>query len=166
MHPRVVERRLYAGAVYVQRRARRAYLREFDRGLTGAQPLAEAQRVAIESTRREVFAQCAREEPEPLRDHLVDPIEAETPGAVGTYMRPAEPDSPFREMFFYNHGINLREVNEPLGAMLVKDGRVNAAALEAGLSVQKQEARTPIGHVTVVPGAANQFELRAPASGR
>src|ERR1043165_820890 len=39
---------------------------------------------------------------------VVDPIDPTAPGAIGSYMRPAETQSPYREIFFYNHGINLR----------------------------------------------------------
>ncbi len=78
---------------------------------------------------------------------LVDPTEPEVPGSVGFYARPAEPKSPFREIFFYNHGVNLREINEPLGAMLVRDGRLGAAALATGLSTQQSGERTPIGQI-------------------
>jgi hypothetical protein len=50
---------------------------------------------------------------------LVDPVDPDAPGSIGFYARPAEPQSPYREIFFYNHGVNLREINEPLGALLV-----------------------------------------------
>ncbi len=90
---------------------------------------------------------------------LVDPLEADAPGAIGSYVRPADPDSPYREMFFYGHGISLREVNEPLGEMLVKDGRVEPAELEAGLSVQKQESRTPIGQILLETRRINRAAL-------
>ncbi|HKQ68881.1 MAG TPA: ATPase, T2SS/T4P/T4SS family, partial [Polyangiaceae bacterium] len=80
---------------------------------------------------------------------LADPLEAEEPGAIGFYAKPADTQSPFREIFFYGHGINLRELNEPLGAMLVKDGRVGPQALSRGLDVQKEQKRTPIGQILV-----------------
>jgi type II secretory ATPase GspE/PulE/Tfp pilus assembly ATPase PilB-like protein len=83
------------------------------------------------------------------RTFLVDPVESDAPAAVGFYTRPAEPQSPFREIFFYTHGVNLREINEPLGTLLVQDGRVGAAALESGLVQQKTQARTPIGQILV-----------------
>src|SRR5688500_10885151 len=90
---------------------------------------------------------------------LVDVIDPEVPGSIGLYARPAEAQSPYREIFFYNHGINLREVNEPLGALLVKDGRVGAAALEAGLRAQRGENRTPIGQILVESKRVNQAAL-------
>jgi type II secretory ATPase GspE/PulE/Tfp pilus assembly ATPase PilB-like protein len=90
---------------------------------------------------------------------LVDIIDPEIPGSIGLYARPAESQSPYREIFFYNHGINLREVNEPLGALLVKDGRVGVAALEAGLRAQRGENRTPIGQILVESKRVNQAAL-------
>jgi type II secretory ATPase GspE/PulE/Tfp pilus assembly ATPase PilB-like protein len=79
---------------------------------------------------------------------LVDP-EPSPPGNLGFYAKPAEPASPFREIFFYNHGVRLREINEPLGSMLVKEGRVGQTAVEEGLRAQKDSPRTPIGQILV-----------------
>src|SRR4051812_30187482 len=42
---------------------------------------------------------------------VVDP-DPEPPGPLGFYAKPAEAQSPFKEVFFYNHGIKLRELNE------------------------------------------------------
>jgi type II secretory ATPase GspE/PulE/Tfp pilus assembly ATPase PilB-like protein len=90
---------------------------------------------------------------------VVDAVDPEIPGSIGLYARPAEANSPYREIFFYNHGVNLREVNEPLGALLVRDGRVQASAVEAGLRVQKQEQRTPIGQILLENKRVNQAAL-------
>jgi type II secretory ATPase GspE/PulE/Tfp pilus assembly ATPase PilB-like protein len=79
---------------------------------------------------------------------LVDP-EPNPPGTLGFYAKPAEASSPFREIFFYNHGIRRSEINEPLGSMLVKEGRVGATAVEEGLKAQKDQPRTPIGQILV-----------------
>jgi type II secretory ATPase GspE/PulE/Tfp pilus assembly ATPase PilB-like protein len=79
---------------------------------------------------------------------VVDP-NPEPPGPLGFYATPAEAQSPFKEVFFYNHGIKLRELNEPLGEMLIKDGRVGATALAQGLQAQKSLPRTPIGQILV-----------------
>jgi type II secretory ATPase GspE/PulE/Tfp pilus assembly ATPase PilB-like protein len=68
---------------------------------------------------------------------------------LGFYAKPAEPASPFREIFFYNHGVRLREINEPLGSMLVKDGRAGQTEIEQGLKAQKDQPRTPIGQILV-----------------
>jgi type II secretory ATPase GspE/PulE/Tfp pilus assembly ATPase PilB-like protein len=79
---------------------------------------------------------------------VVDP-DPEPPGPTGFYAKPADARSPFREIFFYNHGINLKEINEPLGAMLVTDGRIGSQALEKGLEAQRDQKRTPIGQILV-----------------
>jgi type II secretory ATPase GspE/PulE/Tfp pilus assembly ATPase PilB-like protein len=94
---------------------------------------------------------------------LVDP-EPNPPGTLGFYARPAEASSPFREIFFYNHGIRLREINEPLGSMLVKEGRVGQSEVDQGLKAQKDQPRTPIGqilveHKRVEQGAIEQAAL-------
>jgi type II secretory ATPase GspE/PulE/Tfp pilus assembly ATPase PilB-like protein len=98
------------------------------------------------------------------RTFLVDPVESDAPAAVGFYTRPAEPQSPFREIFFYTHGVNLREINEPLGTLLVQDGRVGAAALESGLVQQKTQARTPIGQILVENDRIDASALEQAAS--
>jgi hypothetical protein len=94
---------------------------------------------------------------------LVDPAEPDAPGSIGFYARPAEAQSPYREIFFYNHGVNLRELNEPLGAMLVKEG-LTTAALEKGLAKQKAEPRTPIGQILLETKRVNASALDHAAS--
>jgi type II secretory ATPase GspE/PulE/Tfp pilus assembly ATPase PilB-like protein len=94
---------------------------------------------------------------------LVDPAEGETPGSVGFYARPAEPQSPYREIFFYNHGVNLREINEPLGALLVQGG-LESSALEKGLAKQKTEQRTPIGQILLETERVNASALEQAAN--
>jgi type II secretory ATPase GspE/PulE/Tfp pilus assembly ATPase PilB-like protein len=90
---------------------------------------------------------------------LVDQLADESSGSIGFYARPAEPQCPFREIFFYNHGINLKEVNEPLGAMLVRDGIVNDGQLRKGLDEQRTEVRTPIGQILVQHRKLDQAQL-------
>lgn len=95
---------------------------------------------------------------------LVDLSEPEVPGSVGFYARPADSQSPFREIFFYSHGVNLREINEPLGALLVKDGHLGAAALASGLAQQKGEQRTPIGQILLETQRIDASALEQAAS--
>jgi type II secretory ATPase GspE/PulE/Tfp pilus assembly ATPase PilB-like protein len=78
---------------------------------------------------------------------VVDLVESGTPEVLGFYARPSDPQSRFKEMFFYAHGVTLREMNEPLGEMLVRDGRLAASDLQQGLEVQRSEPRTPIGEI-------------------
>jgi type II secretory ATPase GspE/PulE/Tfp pilus assembly ATPase PilB-like protein len=94
---------------------------------------------------------------------LVDLTAPDVPGAVGFYALPGEPQSPYREIFFYNHGVNLREINEPLGAMLVKEG-LEASALERGLAKQKTEQRTPIGQILLETERVNASALEQAAN--
>jgi len=79
---------------------------------------------------------------------VVDP-DPEQPGPLGFYATPADAQSPFKEIFFYNHGIRVRELNEPLGEMLVRDGRVGSPELQQGLQAQQGQQRTPIGQILV-----------------
>jgi type II secretory ATPase GspE/PulE/Tfp pilus assembly ATPase PilB-like protein len=95
---------------------------------------------------------------------LVDLSDPKANDAVGFYARPAEPRSLFREIFFYNHGVNLKELNEPLGSMLVRDGRVGGAALEKGLAAQKEQKRTPIGQILVEHKKIDKAALEQAAS--
>jgi type II secretory ATPase GspE/PulE/Tfp pilus assembly ATPase PilB-like protein len=77
--------------------------------------------------------------------------EAEREGAAttGFYAHPIGPNSPFREMFFYRHGVHRREIDEPLGELLVKEGRVDRPSLAMGLKAQREQQRTPIGQILV-----------------
>jgi type II secretory ATPase GspE/PulE/Tfp pilus assembly ATPase PilB-like protein len=79
---------------------------------------------------------------------VVDP-DADAQSPLGFYAKVAEPKSLFREIFFYTHGVKLREINEPIGALLVKEGRVGATELARGLDAQKGQNRTPIGQILV-----------------
>ncbi|MEY4550477.1 MAG: hypothetical protein RL685_6672, partial [Pseudomonadota bacterium] len=94
---------------------------------------------------------------------LVDLDAPDTPGSIGFYARPAEPQSAFREIFFYNHGVNLRELNLPLGELLVKEG-LTTAALETGLAKQKSEQRTPIGQILLETKRVNANALEQAAN--
>ena len=95
---------------------------------------------------------------------LVDLIDLVPTDVVGFPARPADPRSPFREIFFYNHGVNLTEINEPLGSMLVRDGRVGSTALERGLAAQKEQKRTPIGQILVEYKKIDRVVLEQAAS--
>jgi type II secretory ATPase GspE/PulE/Tfp pilus assembly ATPase PilB-like protein len=90
---------------------------------------------------------------------IVELVQSGTPEAIGFYARPSEPQSPFRELFFYAHGVNLREINEPIGEMLVKDGRLPASALQQGLEAQRGQPRTPIGEILVEQKKIDQVAL-------
>jgi type II secretory ATPase GspE/PulE/Tfp pilus assembly ATPase PilB-like protein len=95
---------------------------------------------------------------------LVDLVDPKATDPVGFYARPAEPRSPYREVYLYNHGVNLKELNEPLGTMLVRDGRVGGAALEKGLAAQKDQKRTPIGQILLEHKKIDKAALEQAAS--
>jgi type II secretory ATPase GspE/PulE/Tfp pilus assembly ATPase PilB-like protein len=76
-------------------------------------------------------------------------VQTATDGPLGFYATQVEPHSAFEEMFFYRHGVRRRELNEPLGAMLVKEGQVGVAALKQGLEAQRSPERIPIGQILV-----------------
>jgi type II secretory ATPase GspE/PulE/Tfp pilus assembly ATPase PilB-like protein len=77
---------------------------------------------------------------------LVDAVEPEAPG-IGFYSLPTEAQTPFLEIFFYKHGIVLREIDEPLGELLVQTGKVDRPSLAKGLKAQQSQERVPIGQI-------------------
>jgi type II secretory ATPase GspE/PulE/Tfp pilus assembly ATPase PilB-like protein len=80
---------------------------------------------------------------------LAIPQETEARGGTGFYARPCDAQSPFREIYFYHHGVNLKEIDLPLGELLLADGKLGTAALAQGLEAQKEQKRTPIGQILV-----------------
>jgi type II secretory ATPase GspE/PulE/Tfp pilus assembly ATPase PilB-like protein len=69
--------------------------------------------------------------------------------ALGFTAVAADADSPFGEIFFYHHGVLAREKDEPLGALLVKNGALGSAALERALAAQTEQRAVPIGQILV-----------------
>lgn len=57
--------------------------------------------------------------------------------------------SPFRELFFFNHGVRAREKDEPIGTMLIKQGALHPDALDHAVLAQSSERATPIGQILV-----------------
>lgn len=78
---------------------------------------------------------------------LVPPSELNNP--LGFYAVPAETASPFEEVFFYCHGINIREDLEPIGGMLMEAGVLRAPDLEKGIVAQNEERTKPLGKILV-----------------
>jgi type II secretory ATPase GspE/PulE/Tfp pilus assembly ATPase PilB-like protein len=79
---------------------------------------------------------------------LVEVDLAAASNPLGFYCKPAEPDSPYRDIFFYAHGVNAKETDEPLGAMLVQSGVIQERDIQRGLANQKA-ARPTIGQILV-----------------
>lgn len=92
---------------------------------------------------------------------VVDPSSEDSGGEIGFYARPAEANCPYREIFFYVHGINAREVNVPLGAMLVEGGKVDTEQLARGLKEQKDDGRVPIGQILLASRKLDPSALEA-----
>jgi type II secretory ATPase GspE/PulE/Tfp pilus assembly ATPase PilB-like protein len=67
---------------------------------------------------------------------------------LGFYSTPAQEGSPYREIFFYAHGINAKETDEPLGSMLVEGGLAKSGDIARGLAAQKT-ARPTVGQILV-----------------
>jgi len=63
-----------------------------------------------------------------------DPEEADDP--LGFFAVPADPEEPFAELWFYSHGVNVRELDEPLGELLVRGGALTPGDLSRGLEAQ------------------------------
>jgi type II secretory ATPase GspE/PulE/Tfp pilus assembly ATPase PilB-like protein len=85
--------------------------------------------------------------------------EPEAPGPTGFYALPADAQSPFREIFFYHHGVKRRELDEPIGELLVLDGRVDRPSLIKGLKAQSEQQRTPIGQILIEHKRIDQASL-------
>ncbi|HKU38135.1 MAG TPA: hypothetical protein VJR89_08310, partial [Polyangiales bacterium] len=70
-------------------------------------------------------------------------------GSVGFLAFPTAAESPYQLVFFYHHGVNARERDAPLGALLVSSGVLGRSALEEGISAQKSARNVPIGQILV-----------------
>jgi type II secretory ATPase GspE/PulE/Tfp pilus assembly ATPase PilB-like protein len=75
------------------------------------------------------------------------PHDASNP--LGFYGYPTDNEWDVSEYFFYAHGIQRREIDEPIGAMLIEDGSLDLAGLESGLSAQAQERKKTLGEILV-----------------
>lgn len=74
------------------------------------------------------------------------------PGAstpVGFWGTPTDPASPYEQIFFYTHGVRAKEDPAPIGELLVKQGSIKPAQLEAGLAAQAEARRVPLGQILI-----------------
>ena len=76
--------------------------------------------------------------------------------ASGFYAQPADP-SPFREYFFYKHGINARENTARLGDLLVSEGVVDQATLQRGVD----QKFAPLGQILIEQQRVNPEVVQA-----
>lgn len=85
---------------------------------------------------------------------LVD-LRSDAPASpLGFWALPADPASPYEELFFYAHGVVARETIEAIGALLVREGALTEAQLSQGLEVQRA-SRPPLGKILVEQGAVS-----------
>jgi hypothetical protein len=66
---------------------------------------------------------------------------------LGFYATPVDQRT-FREIYFYAHGVNAKETDQPLGAMLVQAGVARPPDIERGLASQRA-SRPTIGQILV-----------------
>jgi type II secretory ATPase GspE/PulE/Tfp pilus assembly ATPase PilB-like protein len=69
--------------------------------------------------------------------------------AVGFLAYPTDAENPFHVIFFYSHGVNAREKDAPLGALLISAGVLNRGALEQGINAQSAARSVPIGQILI-----------------
>ncbi len=106
------------------------------------------------------------------RIHIVGgkmvPVEAPSgqhSNPLGFYAFPVESDWDVREYFFYTHGVLRREIDAPIGEMLVEQGIVAEEQIKRGLAVQAHErfrSLTQIlnDHDKVLPGEQAALALQ------
>lgn len=80
---------------------------------------------------------------------LVEPPIPAAQDTVGFYAVAWDANDTHRELFFYAHGVNAKEINQPIGAMLIEEGALDAAAIARAVQAQAAQNRTPIGQILV-----------------
>ena len=82
------------------------------------------------------------------KSFVVEADLASASNPLGFYSTPSEEGSPYREIFFYAHGVNAKETDEQFGAMLVQGGLAKSSDIARGLEAQKT-ARPTLGQILV-----------------
>ncbi len=154
---------------------------EPDLTLLSAGPLLTRDRLAAESIalvafhRREGSARVSgppssAARPTRLRVHLahgvpwlVEPRTDARPSPIGFWAVPVDASGPYDEVFFYSHGVLVKESEVPLGELLVQEGRLSESQLSQGLAVQRS-SRPPLGAILVEQGAVDPRALEAAAA--
>jgi type II secretory ATPase GspE/PulE/Tfp pilus assembly ATPase PilB-like protein len=90
---------------------------------------------------------------------LVEPPPPSAHDAVGFYAVTWDATDPYRELFFYAHGVNAKEINQPIGAMLIEDGALDSAAIARAMEAQASQKRTPIGQILVENKTIDEQDL-------
>ena len=65
---------------------------------------------------------------------------------------PAPGSSPYSSIFFYAHGVNAREKDEPLGEMRVESGLLGPQTLRRGVDTQSANRNLPLGQLLIENG--------------
>src|SRR4029077_16249936 len=84
------------------------------------------------------------------------------PTPLGFHCKPPEPDSPYRDIFFYAQGENAKETDEPLGAIMVQSGVLQERDIERRLAIQTAARRAidkRLGEILVDMGLIPEREL-------
>ncbi len=68
---------------------------------------------------------------------------------LGFFAASTEEESPFREFWFYHHGVTARELVEPIGAMMMRKGVIGPEPLARGLQAQAAQRAAPLGQILV-----------------
>ncbi len=99
-----------------------------------------------------------------FKTFLVNRTDGAADDSLGFYSTPAASSGPFREIFFFRHGVRLLEVNLPFGEMLVREGKVNEGQLQQGLAEQRKDMRIPIGQILIKNRMLNESQLKQAAA--
>jgi type II secretory ATPase GspE/PulE/Tfp pilus assembly ATPase PilB-like protein len=79
----------------------------------------------------------------------VESAEAASSNGLGFKAFPTDAASPYAEIFFYRHGVSAREKDEPIGAMLVREGALGREQLQTAIHAQEAARQVPIGQILV-----------------
>jgi type II secretory ATPase GspE/PulE/Tfp pilus assembly ATPase PilB-like protein len=90
---------------------------------------------------------------------VVEPPPKDQIDGIGFYATAWDLEQPYREFFFYEHGVNAKEINRPIGEMLVQEGALDARAVSRAMDAQATQNRTPLGQILVDAGRIDQQAL-------
>ncbi|MDB4942720.1 MAG: type secretion system protein [Labilithrix sp.] len=94
------------------------------------------------------------------RSFAIEAVASTTSSNLGFRGYPTEKGSPFRQIYFYAHGVKAKERDVPLGEMLVDSGALARPSLIAGMQIQVANRGAPLGSILVehgvAPGAVEQ----------
>ena len=95
---------------------------------------------------------------------VVDVKAAMLNGPLGFFAHPAEPNSVFKHIYFYAHGVNAKEKDVPLGALLVESGVIPVKALHEGVAEQETRRSVPVGQIMVEQGSVEAWAVEQAAA--